>query len=86
MSPALTTTSRQQSMTSGAVSAHCPSTAKASASRLAGRCSIVRQQHRAPLHAKFTTLLFHYSYPTILRSEARGSERVRSSRREGSVK
>jgi hypothetical protein len=34
-------------------------------------------QHRLPLQAKFTTLLFHYGYPTILRSEARGSGRVR---------
>lgn len=34
-------------------------------------------QHRLPLQTKFTTLLFHYGYPTILRSEARGSGRVR---------
>jgi hypothetical protein len=32
----------------------------------------------APLQARFTTLLFRYAYPTLRRSEARGSERVRS--------
>jgi hypothetical protein len=32
----------------------------------------------APLRARFTTLLFRYPYPTLRRSEARGSERVRS--------
>jgi hypothetical protein len=37
--------------------------------------------HRVPLQAKFTTLLFHYGYPTILRSEARGSGRVRIAER-----
>jgi len=31
----------------------------------------------APLQARFTTLLFRYAYPTLRRSEARGSERVR---------
>ena len=34
-------------------------------------------QHRHSLQAQFTTLLFRYSYPTILRSEGRGSGRVR---------
>ncbi len=34
-------------------------------------------QHRTPLQARFTTLLFQYSYPTILRSEVKGSGRVR---------
>jgi len=38
-------------------------------------------QHRVPLQAQFTTLLFHYGYPTILRSEARGSGRVRIAER-----
>jgi len=32
----------------------------------------------AVLRARFTTLLFRYPYPTLRRSEARGSERVRS--------
>jgi hypothetical protein len=31
------------------------------------------QNHRAPRDAQFTTLLFHYSYPPIQRSESRGS-------------
>lgn len=34
--------------------------------------------HRPPLQAQLTTLLFAHSYPTILRSEARGSGRVRA--------
>jgi hypothetical protein len=34
--------------------------------------------HRPPLQAHMTTLLFTHSYPTILRSEARGSGRVRA--------
>ena len=33
----------------------------------------VAPQHRAPIHAKFTTLLLEYSYPKIQRSEIRGS-------------
>ena len=35
-------------------------------------------EHRIPFQAQFTTLLFEHSYPTILRSEARGSGRVRA--------
>ena len=38
--------------------------------------------HRGPLQAQFTTLLFRYSYPAILRSGAKGSDRVRTSARE----
>jgi hypothetical protein len=34
-------------------------------------------QNRHPFQAQFTTLLFRYSYPAILRSETRGSGRVR---------
>jgi hypothetical protein len=34
--------------------------------------------HRPPLQVHLTTLLFAHSYPTILRSEARGSGRVRA--------
>ena len=33
--------------------------------------------HRQPLQPQFTTLLLQYSYPAILRSEAKGSGRVR---------
>ena len=41
-------------------------------------------EHRIPLQAQFTTLLFEHSYPTILRSEARGSGRVRATEHEES--
>jgi hypothetical protein len=34
---------------------------------------IVSQQRRAPRNAQFTTLLFHYSYPSLQRNEPRGS-------------
>ena len=40
-------------------------------------------RHRAPLQPQFTTLLFKYSYPTILRSETKGSGRVRIDQEEG---
>jgi hypothetical protein len=39
---------------------------------------LINEEVRAPLRARFTTLLFRYAYPTLRRSEARGSERVRS--------
>ena len=34
---------------------------------------MVSQQRRAPRNAQFTTLLFHYSYPSLQRNEPRGS-------------
>ena len=37
----------------------------------------VARQHRVPLQAQFTTLLFRYSYPALRRSETKGSGRVR---------
>jgi hypothetical protein len=35
------------------------------------------EQPRVSLQPRFTTLLFRYAYPTLRRSEARGSERIR---------
>ena len=40
-------------------------------------------RHRAPLQPQFTTLHLQYSYPSILRSEAKGSGRVRIDEDEG---
>jgi len=40
-------------------------------------------RHRQPLQPQFTTLLLQYSYPAILRSEAKGSGRVRIGEEEG---
>jgi len=37
----------------------------------------VAVQHHVVLQARFTTLLLRYTYPTLRRSEVRGSERVR---------
>ena len=37
----------------------------------------VARQRRVPLQARFTTLLFRYSYPALQRSEAKGSGTVR---------
>jgi hypothetical protein len=37
----------------------------------------VPRQHRVPLRARLTTLLFRYTYPTLQRSEAKSSGRVR---------
>jgi len=40
-------------------------------------------RHRSPLQPQFTTLHLQYSYPSILRSEAKGSGRVRIDEDEG---
>ena len=40
-------------------------------------------RHRIPLQPQFTTLHLQYSYPSILRSEAKGSGRVRVDEEEG---